>query len=244
MRDDDQRIVCLLALAAGVVARAADTPPMSGEEMILKVAAHDKVLVERRKGFDYDIAITRDQLRPDNSVASTASDKVTMRGNVAPSYTRAPTSRRREAKQQSREEPFELLHILDHYTYKVEGSETVNGVDCWRIAFTPKPDMPYDNREEKVLNNVAATFGPPRPTTRSSATRARCSGRSRWRGSSPRCTRWTSISTPRACPTATYGPGRLQYRYLVNIPFMQLHERDTRCDVKLSSARGRADASN
>jgi hypothetical protein len=29
-------------------------------------------------------------------------------------------------------------------------------------------------------------------------------------------------------PNGDYGPWRLQYRYLVNIPFTQLSERDTR----------------
>ncbi len=29
-------------------------------------------------------------------------------------------------------------------------------------------------------------------------------------------------------PNGDYGPGRLQYRYFVSIPFTHLHERDTR----------------
>ncbi len=144
-------------LVASTVVLRADPPP-SGEDMIRKIAARDKELVQRRRAFDYDIAISREKLNEDNSVSSTETETVTMRGNVSPSYHTRDGDKDKpeeEAKQQSREEPFELLKIIDHYTYTVEGSETVDGVDCWRIHFVPRPDMPYDNREEKVLNNTS-----------------------------------------------------------------------------------------
>src|ERR1700677_1514180 len=120
-------------LMANTIVLRADMP--SGEDMIRKIAARDKELVERRGAFDYDIAISREKLNADDSVASTEKESVTMRGNVAPSYHTRDADKDKpeeEAKQQSREEPFELLKIIDHYTYTVEGGETVDGVDCWR----------------------------------------------------------------------------------------------------------------
>ena len=72
-----------ILMAATLVVRA-DMP--TGEDLIRKISARDKELVARRKAFDYDIAITRDKLNDDNSVASTESEKVTMRGNISPSY--------------------------------------------------------------------------------------------------------------------------------------------------------------
>src|ERR1700749_3718429 len=145
--------VIFFFLAGAVFTVAAQVP--RGEDLIRKLAARDKELVQRRKAWDYDIAITREKLNSNDSVDSTEKDKVTMRGNVSPSYHTRPDQPEEAAKQQSREEPFELLKAIDHFTYKVDAEETVNGVPCWRILFMPKPDMPYDNREEKVLNNTA-----------------------------------------------------------------------------------------
>ncbi len=133
---------------------AADPP--NAEDLIRKIAARDKVLIERRKAWDYDIAITREKLDSDDKVDSTEKDEG---DDARQCFAELPhasgPARGGGAKQQSREEPFELLKAIDHFTYKVDAEETVNGVPCWRILFTPKPDMPYDNREEKVLNNTA-----------------------------------------------------------------------------------------
>jgi len=218
-------IFCLVA-ASGLFLRA-DVP--NGEEVIRKIAARDKELVERRKAFDYDIEITREKLNSDNSVASSETETVTMRGNVSPSYHTRDDKPEEAAKQQSREEPFELLKAIDHFTYTVEGEETVDGVDCWRIHFVPKPDMPYENREEKVLNNTAGYIW----AAKADYSLIRNEGALL----QPVSVAWVFASLREMhfhfdatrMPNGDYGPGRLQYSYLVDLPFFfQLHERDTR----------------
>ena len=216
-----------LLVAATSVLRA---DPPSGEDLIRKVAARDKELVERRRSFDYDIKITREKLNDDDSVSSSETENVTMRGNIAPSYhTRDGDKPEDEAKQQSREEPFELLKIIDHYIYTVEGDETVDGVDCWRIHFVPKPDMPYDNREEKVLNNTSGYIW----ASKADSSLIRNEGSLMH----PVSVAWIFATLEKMSfrfdalrmPNGDYGPGHLQYSYLVDIPpFFDLHERDTR----------------
>jgi hypothetical protein len=218
-------IVCFL-VASGLFLRA-DVP--SGEDLIRKVAARDKELVERRRAFDYDIQISREKLNSDNTVASSETETVTMRGNVSPSYHTRDEKPEEAAKQQSREEPFELLKVIDHFTYTVEGDETVDGVDCWRIHFVPKPDMPYGNREERVLNNTAGYIW----ASKTDYSLIRNEGALM----QPVPVAWV-FATLREMhfrfdavrmPNGDYGPGRLQYSYLVDLPlFFQLHERDTR----------------
>jgi len=226
-------------LVASTVVLRADMP--SGEDLIRKIAARDKELVQRRKTFDYDIAITREKLNEDGSVSSTETETVTMRGNVSPSYhTRDADKEKPEeaAKQQSREEPFELLKIIDHYTYTVEGSETVDGVDCWRIKFVPKPDMPYDNREEKVLNNTSGYIW---------ASKADYS-LIRNQGSlmHPVDVAWIFATLEKMSfrfdampmPNGDFGPGHLEYSYYVDTLFFDMRERDTR---KMSNYRAHAE---
>jgi hypothetical protein len=229
-------ILCVL-LASTFVLRA-DLP--SGEDLVRKIAARDKELVERRKAFDYDIAITRDKLNDDDSVASSETETVTMRGNVSPSYhTRSDKPGEEAAKQQSREEPFELLKIIDHYTYTVEGGENVDGVDCWRIHFVPKPDMPYENREEKVLNNTSGYIW----ASKADYSLIRNEGSLMH----PVSVAWIFATLEKMSfrfdamqmPNGDYGPGRLQYSYLVGLPFFfSMHERDTR---KMSNYRPHQD---
>jgi hypothetical protein len=219
--------ICFLLLAA--TPAWAGTAP-TADEIISQVAARDKQLVQRRKAFDYDIEITREKLDSNRAVVSTIREKAVVTGDRPPGYgTRSATGNpEQEAQKTSREEPFELLNIIDHYTYTLEGEETVDGVDCYKIGFTPKPDMPYANREEKVLNNVSGHIW----ASKQDYSLIKNEG-SLMR---PVPVAWVFATLTEMefhfdamqMPNGDYGPGRLQYRYLVDILFTQMHERDTR----------------
>jgi len=237
--------ICFLLLA--VTPACAATAP-TADEIIRQVAARDKQLVQRRKAFDYDIEITREKLDSDRAVVSTIREKAVVTGDRRPGYgTRSATGDpEQEAKKTSREEPFELLKIIDHYTYALEGEETVDGVDCYKIGFTPKPDMPYANREEKVLNNVSGHIWASKQdysVIKNEGSLMR-----------PVSVAWVFATLGEMefhfdamrMPNGDYGPGRLQYRYLVSILFTQMHERDTRImsNYRPAGAAGAAGAGN
>jgi hypothetical protein len=217
-----------LAAMSPALASDAGSPAPTADALIQKVVARDHELVARRSAYDYDIAITREKLHDDGSVASKVEETQTMRGDQRPGYQTRSNDPNTEAQNQSREEPFELLKIIDHYTYTLEGEETVNGVACYRIAFTPKPNLPYANREEKVLNNVSGHIW----AAVSDYSVIRNEGALlrpvsvAWIFATLREMKFHFDSMP--LPNGDYGPGRLQYEYLVSIPFFQLHERDTR----------------
>ena len=207
----------------------AETTP-TAEEMIHLVAARDKELVQRRKAFDYDIEITREKLDSDRAVVSAIREKEVVTGDRRPGYgTRSVDGNpQNEAVKTSKEEPFELLKIIDHYTYTLEGEESVDGVDCYKIGFTPKPDMPYDNREEKVLNNVSGHIW----ASKQDYSLIKNEG-SLLR---PVSVAWIFATLQEMefhfdsmrMPNGDYGPGHLTYQYRVTILFSELHERDTR----------------
>jgi len=219
--------LCFLLLTA-TPAWAANAP--TADQIIKLVVARDKELVQRRRAFDYDIEITREKLDSNRAVVSTVKETEVMRGDLRPGYgTRSASGDpEQEAQTTSREEPFELLNIIDHYTYTLEGDDWVDGVECYRIAFQPKPDMPYSNREEKVLNHVSGHIW----ASQQDYTVIRNEGclmhpvSVAWIFATLREMEFHFDAT--RLPNGDYGPGRLQYRYLVGIPFTQLHERDTR----------------
>src|SRR5260221_2319775 len=137
-------------VAASLSAQAAPT----ADEIIARVVAQDKKLVERRKAFDYNLDITREKLDAKRTVTETTRERLVVKGDHRPGYgTRSSAEDpEEEAQKTSREEPFELLKIIDHYTYTLEGEETADGIPCYKIAFIPQPDMPYENPEDKDLN--------------------------------------------------------------------------------------------
>ena len=219
--------ICFWLLAA--LPAWAEAGP-TADEIINHVAARDKQLVQRRKAFDYDIGIIREKLDSDRAVVSLSRENVVVTGDRPPSYGTRPAEAdpEQEAKKTSREEPFELLKIIDHYIYTREGDETVDGVDCYKIGFTPRPGMPYYNREEKVLNNVSGHIW----ASRQDYSLIKNEG-SLLR---PVSVAWIFATLTEMefhfdamrMPNGDYGPGRLQYRYRVGILFTELHERDTR----------------
>jgi len=234
------RPVCwALLLATSLLAQAAPT----ADEIIGRVVAQDKLLVQRRKAFDYDVDITREKLDSNRVVTQTIREHLVVRGDHRPDYgTRANDGNPEvETQKASREEPYELLKIIDHYTYTLEGVEVADGVPCYKIAFTPKPDMPYENREEKVLNAVSGHLWV--------STRDYSLVKNQGSLMHPVSVAWIFASLQEMefqfdsmpLPNGDYGPMRVQYRYLVSIPFTYLHERDTR---KMSNYRLSAEVNN
>jgi hypothetical protein len=222
------RAACLLLLLTLLPLRA--DPALTGREIIDRTAAQDRHLQARRKAFDYDLTITREKLDDNRAVTSTSVEHLVVAGDRRPDFgTRTgPGNPDEETKKAAREEPFELLKILDHYNYTLEGDETVDGVLCYKVAFTPKPDMPYDNREEKVLNAVAGHLW----VSKKDFSLIRNAGALLH----PVSVAWIFASLvemefhfdAQSLPNGDYGPKEEQYRYLVHIPFLTLHERDTR----------------
>ena len=219
--------LCWALLAITVTSAGAEP---TADEIIAKVVARDKQLVERRKAFDYDLDITREKLDASRAVLSTIKENSVVLGDHRPGYdTRSVTGNpEQEAQKASREEPFELLKIIDHYTYTLEGEEMADGVLCYKIGFTPKPDMPYQNREEKVLNAVSGHIW----ASEKDYSLIRNEGALMH----PVSVAWIFASLEEmefrfetmTLPNGDAGPAEEQYRYLVSIPFFTLHERDTR----------------
>src|SRR5271167_4607466 len=97
--------ICFL-LFAGMPLSAKAAP--SVDQIISRVVARDKELVQRRKAFDYDVEITREQLDSNRAVTSTAREKMVVTGDRQPGYgTRSAAGNpEQEVQKTSREEPF------------------------------------------------------------------------------------------------------------------------------------------
>ncbi len=208
----------------------ADTITLTGREIVDRAAARDQILRAHRGAFTVDLTIIREKLDDDNKVTSTHVEHMVFSGDNRPDYgTRsAPGAPEAEAKNASREEPFEMLKIIDHYNYTLVGEEMVNGILCYKVSFVPKPNMPYDNREEKVLNAVSGFIW--------ASTKDFSLIRNEGSLMHPVQVAWIFASLEKMdfrfdaqpMPNGDYAPREEHYSYLVSIPFFTLHERDTR----------------
>jgi len=226
-------LVCwTVFLSAPLLAQAA----LTADQIIAQVVLQDKKLVERRKAFDYDLDITREKLDASKAVTQTIKEHLVVKGDKRPDYgTRTVTGKpEEEAQKASREEPFELLKMLDHFIFTLEGTEVADGVLCYKIAFKAKDNMPYANREEKVLNAVSGHLW--------ASVKDFSLVKNQGTLMHPVSVAWIFATLlemefqfdSMTLPNGDVGPKQVQYRYLVSIPFSSLHERDTR---KMSNYR-------
>lgn len=227
----------VLFVLAGSVCPAQNPPDAA--VIVDRVIKRDKELQERRKGYDYDLTVTREKLKEDQSARETTEDKSVVVADRRPDYdTRSGLSAEQEAEKASKEEPFELLKVIDHFSYALAGTEEVNGIPCYKVAYKPKPDMPYRNREEKVINQVTGFLW----VSQKDYSLMRNSGTL----SDPVQVGWIFATLKelefsyesQLLPNGDYGPKKVAYRFLVDIPFGQIHERHTRRMARYRTSGG------
>ncbi len=221
----------LLALGGWLVSSwlgpvSAWADPGEADRIVHRLAEQDKRLALRRRQFDYDLLIVREKLDADRRVVSESKERQVVYADRAPDYgSRPEKGPEGETAKAAQEEPFEVLNLIDHYFYAMDGSEMVNGVDTYRIRFTPKPNMPYRNREEKVCNAVWGHLW----VSKEDASLMRNEGFL----DHPVSVAWFFARLyelefhweSQQLPNGDWGPKEVRYRYAVHIPFGWLRER-------------------
>jgi hypothetical protein len=174
---------------------------------------------------------TREKLDLEGKVVDTDYTEVKIRGDKSPDYgTRSGPAQSMEAdlEKASKEEPFNILQIISHFKYERMKNEMVNGTPCYKIAFSPKGNQPYRNREEKVANELAGFLW----ISQSDYSLVQNTGKL----TKPVSVAWffatlqemEFLFQTKLIPNGELGPSRIQYRFRVNVPFMVIHERHTR----------------
>jgi hypothetical protein len=205
------------------------SPTPDAKWIVTQVFKRDKELQERRKAFDYNLDTIRQKLDSHQVVIETEEQKSVVLGDHRPEYWSKKDEKgiEPEGKKQP-DEAFNLLKVLDHFDYAMEGTEKINQVDCYKIRFTPKPDMPYHSREEKVTNAIAGHLW--------ASVQDYSLVQNEGTLTHPVAVGWIFATLremefryeSQTLPNGDPGPKRVSYRYLVNIPFGQIHERRIR----------------
>jgi hypothetical protein len=158
--------VFLLAGATSLLRAAA--PPVS--EIVKNVVARDEAQQKELAQYAYHQRVRTEKLNPDGTVRSASEIVMTVHsgddftivadgsGNVlAP--TQVTDRQRKEARDSEKlKASFSLRRLAGRFDIAMKGEATVAGKAAWVVAFTPRPDQPFRNRIEKILNNLAGTM--------------------------------------------------------------------------------------
>jgi hypothetical protein len=201
----------------------------AADALVQKMVARDKVLVQHRRAYTYTVVETREKLDADGKTNSTSQVTMEIRGDKSPDYgTRSGQGMEASLKQAAREEPFNILDIISHYQFTRVPDEMWNGVLCYKIHFTPKENQPYNNREEKVANELAGDLWIDQAdySLLHNTGHLTQSVSVAWFFAAVHELNF-DFDTMRL-PNGDFGPSRIQYSFRVKIPFTQIYERHTR----------------
>jgi hypothetical protein len=202
-------------------AEAAPSP--APEEIIRRTIAQDKKLQERRKSYRYALSITRDYLNDAGKVTRSETDTQQVGGTQRVGY-----EVKTEAKTENVSPVIDFAKIINRFHLTLEDEETCNGVPCYRIRYTPKPDQPYNSREEKVMNAMSGRVWISQADFSIIQNEGKLSRpvSVAWIFATMRELRYTFKTAP--LPNGDFGPSFLRYQFKVNAPLVTIHQRHTR----------------
>lgn len=145
-------------------------PPL--EEIIARVLERDEAMGKGKEAFRFDLDLTNQKLRRDNSVLREDLIKVVIRpgdngafqqivkqaGEAQESGAAAAQAKKDVDRAQGAMKSMNLKKLAPRFDISLEGEGTELGVPCWILRFTPKKGQPYKSREEKVINQLSGRF--------------------------------------------------------------------------------------
>lgn len=230
--------LCLCALGLGVLAASPLQAGESVSSIMRKMVEKEKALASHRSIYSYTAESTREKLGEDGAVMDSSYAEVRIKGDPTRENGREKDEDLESGlKQASQEEPFNIINIIDHYDYMLVGSEVMEGVPCFKIAFTPKGDQPCRSREEKVANELRGFWW----IAKADYSLVGNAGEL----TKPVSVAWFFATVrelefsfrTRRLPNGELGPGRSEYQLVVQVMFQKIHERHIRVTKDYAVAR-------
>ncbi len=155
-----------LFLLIGMNLEAANLP--SADELVQKVLARDEADQKALTHYQYHQKVETDWLNSDGTVRhGTSLDMIVHPGEqgdfsivadgkggvLSPDQT--TDKERKEARDSEKlKANFSLRQLAGRFEIEVSGPVTLRGQSAYILAFSPRSGQPYNNRIEKVLNNL------------------------------------------------------------------------------------------
>ena len=138
----------LASILQAVIVRDAET-----QQNLKSMEYHEHIQTER---LDAQGKVTQQQdmqliVRPG---ANPELQVVSVHGQDLPSNPDEAAAQARKQQAQQRQQSFDLKSISRRFNLTLQGRSSELGADAYVIAFEPKPNQPYRNQTEKVLNQL------------------------------------------------------------------------------------------
>lgn len=157
---------CAGLLGLADLARAA--PGQTVEAIVARVLEQDARVTEIKNRFRYDLRLVNAKLAADDSVIREELVEATIEPGSDGAFREiveraqgdelSAQDRKEIRRSQGAMRSMDLRRLAPRFRIELEGEGREMGVDCWILAFAPKPDQPYRSREEKVINQLAGRF--------------------------------------------------------------------------------------
>ncbi len=212
------------------------SPLYSEEEasgIIRKMVQRDLELSKNREQLVCEVHEKKEDLDTDGKVTSTEWIKWSPLPTSPNRYGVEDAHRLSNGKLEvSKEEPFSILQVMDHFTCIRAADEVVDNTLCYQIKFSPKDRQKYKTREEKVANQLQGVLW----ISQADYSLVKNTGRLTrsvdvaWFFASVEEVEFSFES--QVLPNGELGPKTIEYRFLAEIPpFLTFHERHTRFSI-------------
>lgn len=135
------------------------------DDIVRRALKRDEEARKGRKKYLYDLTVEIQKLNRDGKVRGREKSQAVVEPQdqiYYPKYAEDAASEASDKKQmhdtQKRMAVMNLKKLAPRFKFNLAGTETVNGISCYVVRFSPKPNQPYDSKEEKVVNQLHGTF--------------------------------------------------------------------------------------
>lgn len=161
-------LLCLLLLTYVVPnpLQASDSPP-SLATILAGLIARDQATQKTLKSLQYHQALQIERLDEQDKVtqkqeiqmivrpgATDEMEVISEKGDDLPANPDQAHLQAQGKKFQKQKFDFALKEMINRFTITLAGQETLRGQPVYVLVFEPKPDQPYRNQTEKVLNHL------------------------------------------------------------------------------------------
>ena len=144
---------------------AADAPDPSVDQIVASALAKSEADEKNLTRYAYHQKVTFEKLTADGKTDATSNLEMEVTPGAPSEFTvvgqkgKVTDEQQKQAKlSQKFKLTFSLRKMAPRFDVKLDGKENQKGRTIYRLAFSPKPDQPFENRVEKISNHFVGTM--------------------------------------------------------------------------------------
>ncbi len=156
------RLLLLVFLMLLRVLSASAEP--DGAEIVRRSALRDDALRRDRQRYECDVEVRTEELDAQGGVTSSKTKHLTIRPSRDLSLAGEIPTKGRAAEEKETLDAKKFMVVMDmqklapRFVMSREGDDEILGRSCYVVRYRPRSGQSYDNREEKIMNQLTGRF--------------------------------------------------------------------------------------